>query len=87
MFRSTREFDSAIQKVLMAILNGSTSIESLQEATELNDDDFTDAVVRCSDIGLATGLGYNGGQFSIFKPKVTYEGLAFIENLDTSSLR
>lgn len=88
MFKSTKEFNKAVRIIILAFNQEFSSIDKVQEATMLSDDEFTQALMRAIDIGYISGINYEGdigGQimWSVSNPHVTYDGLAFIENSDT----
>ncbi len=79
MFKSTKEFDRAILKLLTALRDN----EDLWAL--LTDDDSKEALVECIDRGLIQGVKYGRTQdgqphFDKIKPRVSYSGLAFIES-------
>lgn len=81
MFKSTKEFDSAIKEILIKLRDGE-SISSME--TSLEEDDFFEALVECIDRRYLSGLSYqrtmNGKpHFSQTNIRVTYSGLSFIE--------
>lgn len=88
MFKSTSEFDDAILRILRSLRDdGYSGIDTLQHSSGFTDEDFTDAIQRAIDIGLIVGLDYHKVHGSIMysesNPRLTYDGLKFIENLDS----
>lgn len=79
MFKSTKEFDSAIREKLSALRDGAELVSLLA------DDDSKEAVIESINRGYLQGIEYiraaNGAAyFTPIKPMVTYQGLAFIES-------
>jgi len=84
MFKSTKEFETAMCEILIKIRDGSdyNELSSKYGATDLND-----ALERCFRLGYITSdavprktesgrLAFDG------KPRITFEGLNFIENFN-----
>lgn len=79
MFKSTKEFDSAIREKLTALRDG----EDLYSL--LPDDNSKEAIVESINRGYLQGVEYmrtaNGdAHITAVKPMVTYRGLSFIES-------
>lgn len=88
MFKSTNEFNRAIQSVLKSLLDEFSTIEELQTRSELNDEDFVEATKQAVDVGYIDGLAYVSGvgnsiAWSVDKPHPSYAGLQFIESSRT----
>ncbi|MFV0343945.1 MAG: YjcQ family protein [Anaerocolumna sp.] len=82
MFKSTKEFDSAIKEILEKLRDGE-NIGSI--TTALENDDFYEALSECVDRRYLSGLSYQRTadgkpHFSQTNIRVTYSGLSFIES-------
>ncbi len=82
MFKSTKEFDSAIKEILVAICNGER-INSIK--TTLQIDDFNEALVECIDRKYLSGASYRRTEdgtphFQGENIRVSYSGLSFLES-------
>lgn len=79
MFKSTKEFDSAMKNILEKVRDGE-SLNSLQV-----DDDSLEAIAECITRGFLQGIEYErtaSGKpcFQIVNLRVSYNGLKFIES-------
>lgn len=79
MFKSTKEFDSAIREKLTALCDGA-NLQSL-----LTDDNSNEAIAESINRGYLQGVDCmrtadGTAHFSVIKPMVTYRGLSFIES-------
>ena len=82
MFNNSKEFESALLSVLEAIHSDSDNVGSWQN--NLSDIAFHDVLEYALNSHLATGLKVKLGaddtlSISISSPRLTYEGLKFIE--------
>ena len=82
MFKSTKEFETAIKEVLIMVRDekGLNSDEST-----FPEDDFWEAAVECVDRRFLSGINYQRTldgkpHFTSRGTRVTYSGLAFIES-------
>jgi len=76
-----------MRSIIIAMRNGFTSIEQLRESTVLSEEDFHEAMQQAIQLGYVTGISYQsaiGGQYylSTTEPKITYEGLAYVERIN-----
>ena len=87
MFISTKEFDSAVFKVISPLREGFVSIDHLRKQSGLSEEDFESALERAIDDRYVSGMNYDKAgtsiMWSILDPKLTHNGLAFIESQDT----
>ncbi|WP_425426527.1 YjcQ family protein [Alicyclobacillus macrosporangiidus] len=71
-------------RILTNIRDGNTDLNQLESLLGLESDDYQDALKRLIDLNLITGVMYTktigGLVFNVHKPRLTYEGLAFIES-------
>lgn len=79
MFKSTKEFDSAVKSILIKLRDG----ESLNSIPQ--DNDSLEAIVECINRGFLQGVSYDRTMdgipcFQQINPRVTYNGLRFIES-------
>lgn len=87
MFKSTYEWDAAIYRFLVEIRDNRPNLETLLSTLQLDDEEFSDVVRRSLDLGLVEGItvSRNVGGYALDSwspPKVTYNGLAFIEQFE-----
>lgn len=86
MFKSTAEFEKAMHFILTNFRDGQTDIEKIGNESGLEQTDFNDAVVKAIEMKLVTGLHaqhtIGGIFFSLANPRITYEGLGFIERFE-----
>jgi len=82
MFKSTKEFDSAVKETLIKLRDGE-KLDAL--TTTLQEADFDEALTECIDRGYLSGVSYqrtmNGKpHFQETNIRITYYGLSFIES-------
>ena len=80
MFKSTKEFDNAIYKVLTTIRDSG----NLESITEYGDNDLGDVIELCLSRRYLTGVNVQtnafGDLFINGNPRITYNGLSYLEN-------
>ncbi len=88
MFKSTKEFNDAMFRILESIRDGKNFRDGLEES--LGNENFDDALERCIKTGLVTGLSPQrvaSGNLVIDiigNPRLTFDGLKFLENYKAS---
>lgn len=84
MFKSTKDFDTAMYNILVNIREGKTNQENF--GLEIDEADFNDALLRIVNLRLVLGVTctetLGGLSISVFNPRPSYEGLAFIERYE-----
>ena len=81
MFKSTKEFDSAVKVIVETVL----SEKKLDpKVTSIGEDDYWEALAEAIHRGYVNGISYNRTadgkpHFQLINPRVTYSGLSFIE--------
>lgn len=81
MFTSTKEFDAAVFSILKNIMNGESNFFN---NLEIDEDDAYLALERAIDLCLIQGVSLKravGNNILVSKsnPRLSYEGLAFVE--------
>lgn len=83
MFKSTKEYDIAINKVLTNIRDNSC-VPSTNN--EFNEYDLGDVIKLCNDRGYIDGIHINQNAVGHYlysgSPRLTYRGLDFIEHFN-----
>lgn len=79
MFKSTKEFESSMKKILTCVRDEKPLDEFLSNI------DYCDAILECEKRGFLQGIQYfiNGNGLPVIEycsPRITYCGLEFIEN-------
>lgn len=84
MFNTKREFEIAMLSILTEIKKGNCNFNKISKPFDC--DAFNEALVQCIEDKLVTGYTYtreqNDPQFNCINPRITYEGLKFIESVD-----
>lgn len=84
MFKSTRDFEAAMYEIMVKIRDGSNYNEL---SSKYGETDFYDALEHCFKRSFITAEGpprkTEAGTLSFYgKPRITFEGLNFIENFN-----
>lgn len=86
MFKSTRDFNLAMKEILYSILN---DCEPDHESSTLSREDYYDALEEIVDRGYLKGITYKyidgRPSFDWLYLRISYTGLAFLENLKNFS--
>jgi hypothetical protein len=87
MFKSTKEFDIVSYKILVNFRDG--KFNPAEYDLNIDETDLNDALQRVVDLNCVKGISYTqtmgGLHFQLMNPRITYDGLAFIEKFDAQS--